>query len=173
MQAQKLIGITASLAAPVHALHAAATTIDSTGAIVWTLKGKSYTLAAVTTEATPTTDGATGAAFVPVKGGGSVAGAYGYGSVFVLCRDSAKASKVVQGSIVPLGSDGAFLPGVLPQFPELPDTLCPVGYVVCKAGNTAATAGWIFGTSNFSGVTGITLTVQDVALGMPDRPQAL
>lgn len=172
MQAQKLIGISASLAAPVFALHSAATTLDSTGALSWTIKGKAYTLAALTTEATPTTDAVTGAAFKPVIGGGSVSGAYGNGSVFVLCRDAAKASKVVQGSIVPLGSDGNFVPGNLPQFPEIPDTLAPVGYVVCKAGNTAATAGWIFGTSNFSGVTGITLTVADVALGMPDRPQA-
>lgn len=172
MHAQKLVGVNASLAVPVTALHTAATTIDTTGAIVWTLKGKSFTLAALTTEATPTTDAVTGVAFLPVVGGGSVAGAYGYGSVFVLCRDSAKASKVVQGSIVPLDSAGAFVGGRLPQFPELPDTLCPYAYVVCKAGNTAATAGWVFGTSNFSGVTGITLTVQDVALGMPDRPQA-
>ena len=172
MQAQNLKGATGQFSTPVLALHSAATTLDSTNASNYAIKGKAYTKAAMTTVATPTTDAATGAAFLPVKGGGSVAGAYGNGSVFVIGLDASANVKVTQGSIVPLGSDGNFAPGVLPQFPELPDTVCPIGYVICKAGNTASTAGWIFGTSNFSGVTGITLSVADVALGMPDRPQA-
>ena len=172
MYAQKLVGATGNLSTPVLALHAAATTLDSTNACNYAIKSKAYTKGAMTTAATPTTDVVTGAAFKPVVGGGSVTNANGFGSVFVIGLDASAAIKVAQGTIVALGSDGNFIPNALPQFPELPDTVCPVGYVVCKAGNTASVAGWVFGTSNFSGVTGITLTVADVALGLPDRPQA-
>ena len=51
----------------------------------------------------------------------------------------------------------------------MPDDFCPFGYLFIKAGSTAdATTGWLFGTSNQAGVTGITYSRVDGDL--PDRP---
>jgi len=153
-------GGTSSNYAPVIALHAAATTLDSTNAFHFSIKGKLYTATAWTTAATPTTDYNTGAAFVRV--GTSEC------SVFVIGLQSDGTIKVMQGTVEALDSAGTVV--VPPQFPTIPDDVCPVGYVFCKAGSTAAAkaTGWLFGTSNFSGVTGITLTAQDLQT-MPSR----
>ena len=121
--------------------------------------------AAVTNAATPTTDAVTGAAFVPVPIGG--------GSVFVFGYDSGGNIKVAQGSIVTLDATGAF--NILPQFPIVPDTVCPFGYQLIQAApataTTPAVATWTFGTNNNSSVTGVTYTMVDV-MTLPDRPQA-
>ncbi len=63
-------------------------------------------------------------------------------------------------------------PLVFSKLPYNPATdFAPVGYIVIKAGSTAnATTGWVFGTSNMSGVTGITYTFVDSSI-LPDRPQ--
>ena len=64
------------------------------------------------------------------------------------------------------------LTGNLPSISGVfPDTMAPIGYYVVKAGSTAdATTGWIFGTSNNTGVTGVriknvqTSATEDVAV---------
>jgi hypothetical protein len=140
----------------------AATTVGSTGTVHYCIKGKAYTTSAASSSATPTTDAVTGAAFVAVPAN--------YGSVFVLCLDGssstfATALKVVQGSVVALDSAGNFV--VAPQFGTIPDTLCPVSYIVVKNGSTGSN--WTFGTSNWN-ATGITLGIQDV-MTLTGRPQ--
>lgn len=141
------------------------TTYSTTGTTLFCIKGKAYSKAAVTNGATPTTDIATGAAFVPVPIGG--------GSVFVFGYDSGGTIRVAQGSIVTLDATGAF--SVLPQFPTIPDTVCPFGYQLIKAApataTTPAVATWTFGTNDNSSVTGVTYTMVDV-MTLPARPQA-
>jgi len=139
------------------------TTISTTAAITGAIRGKGVSVAALTNQATPTTDVNTGAAFVGVKSG--------YGSVFVYGVNAAGTLKCAQGSVVALDSAYAFK-DPYPQFPNLPDDFLPFGYLTIKAGSTAdATTGWVQGTSNQASVTGITYARADVMLGMPDRPQ--
>ena len=141
------------------------TTITTTNAINYAIRGKANTVAALTNQATPTTDHLTGAAFVGVK--------KGYGSVFVYGFNAAGTLKCVQGTVVPLDTSGAtYIWKDSPQFPAMPEDFCPFGYLTILAGSTAdATTGWVQGTSNQASVTGITYAREDVALGMPDRPQ--
>lgn len=137
------------------------TTITNTGTIYFHIKSKAYSKGAMTNAATPTTDAVTGAAFVPVV--------TNKGSVFVIGLNKDGTVLCAQGSIEGLDAAGAFINA--PQFPVVPDTMAPIAYLVIKAGSTASSAGWIFGTSNNSSVTGITYTFVDVAAGLPDRPQ--
>lgn len=135
------------------------TTITTTGATVYAIDGKAYTTAALTNQAHPTTDVNTGAAFVGVP--------IGYGSVFVYGYNAAKALKCAQGQVVAL--DSAYNFTVAPQFPAMPADFCPIGYMTIKAGAGSST--WTAATSNQSAATGITYARQDVALGLPARPQ--
>lgn len=136
------------------------TTLSNTGTTHYCIKGKAYSKAAMSNTATPTTDANTGSAFNAVV--------TNYGSIFVVGFDKDGNLKAAQGSIEALDSAGAFINA--PQFPVVPDTMCPVGYIVIKAGSTASAAGWVFGTSNMSSVTGITYTFVDI-MTLPSRPQ--
>lgn len=136
-------------------------TLSNTGTITYSIRGKAYTKSAMTNATTPTTDWATGNAFLPVLAN--------YGSVFMVGLDHSGNLKCVQGQVVPLDASGNFINA--PNFGGFPLDFCPIGYILIQAGSTAdATTGWIFGTSNMSGVTGITYTFVDV-MGSPDRPQ--
>lgn len=148
------------------------TTLSNTGTTVYAIEGKAYSKAAMANAATPTTDWATGAAFLPI--------AANYGSIFLVGFDSGGNLRVIQGQVTPL--DGAVVASAnfmrAPQFGALGPAgsgstnsdFCPIGYIVVKAGSNYAGTGWIFGTSNNSGITGIALTFVDV-IGLPDRPQ--
>lgn len=136
----------------------AATTHNVGTAFNYAINGKAYNKATVTGGATPTADAVTGAAFAAISAN--------QGSVFVFGVDSAGTVKAAQGGIEAMDKAGTFL--AAPQFPTLPDTICPFGYVVVKGGATVA-APWTFGTSNWN-ATGITVAVQDV-IGIPGRPQ--
>lgn len=136
------------------------TTISTTGTTTFGIRSKAYTKAAITNGATPTTDAATGAAFVPF--------AANYGTVVVIGLDKDGNIKAAQGSVQALDVGGLFI--VPPQFPGLPDTMCPIGYIVLKGGTTLV-GNFTFGSSNLSSVTGMTYTFVDVVLGLPDRPQ--
>jgi hypothetical protein len=136
------------------------TTISTTGTTHYAISGKAYSTAAKTNAATPTTDSGTGAAFVGFTANN--------GTVVVVCFDSTGAVKAVQGSVVALDASGAFI--VAPQMPNIPDGLCPIGYIVLKGASTLVGT-FTFGSSNLSGVTGMTYTFVSLALGYPGRPQ--
>lgn len=137
------------------------TTLSTTGTQAYTIRSKAYSRTALTNQASPTTDAATGAAFIGVLAN--------FGCVFLIGLNAAGSLQCVQGTIVPLDSSGNFINA--PNFGALPLDFCPIAYLVIKAGSTAnATTGWIFGTSNNSSVTGITYTFVDVTQ-VPDRPQ--
>lgn len=134
-------------------------TLTTASTQLFSLKGKAFSKAGTSNEATPTTDAATGAAFVAV--------AANKGSVYTICRDSAGALKVVQGTITDLTSQGTFI--VAPQFGPVPDTLCPIGYIVVKV--AAGGAAWTFGTSNLTGPPANTTITYVDCFTMPERPQ--
>jgi hypothetical protein len=135
------------------------TTISTTGSTHYAIKGKGYIKTAITNGATPTTDATTGAAFVGLTAN--------QGTVVVIGFDSSGAVKACQGPVQALDVGGNFV--VSPQFPIVPDTICPVGYIVLKGGSTLSGT-FTFGSSNLSGVTGMTYTFVSV-ITLPDRPQ--
>ena len=134
------------------------TTLTTANTQIYCIKGKAYSVAAASNEATPTTDANTGAAFTAI--GLNQAG------VFMICRDANGALKVVQGETVSYSDDGIFKNA--PQFPAVPDSLCPIGYELVKVISTGSA--WTFGTSNQATQTGITKVLIDL-MTMPDRPQ--
>lgn len=134
------------------------TTLSNTGTIVFAIRSKAYSASALSNTATPTTDIATGVAFVPVLAN--------QGSIFVVGLSAAGGLVVAQGSVTPLDVNAAFI--TAPQFGGFPLNFCPIGYIVIKAGSTASA--WTFGSSNLSGATGLTYTFVDV-ISIPDRPQ--
>lgn len=135
-------------------------TLSSTGTLAYAIKGKAYSKAALSNTATPTTDAVTGAAFVPIV--------TNKGAIIVIGYNAAGSLIAAQGSIEALDASGNFINA--PQFPVIPDTMCPIGYEVIKAGATASASGFVFGTSNQASVTGITYALTDVVT-LPDRPQ--
>ena len=135
------------------------TTISTTGTTIFGIRGKAYSKAAITNGATPTTDAATGLAFPPLSANN--------GTIVVIGLDASGNVKAVQGSIQALDVSGNFI--LAPQLPAVPDTICPIGYIVLKGGSTLVGT-WTFGTNNLSSVTGMTYTFVDV-IGLPDRPQ--
>jgi hypothetical protein len=152
------------------------TTISTTGTTVYGIKGKAYSKAAITNGATPTTDYATGTAFLPIPIPNTAPNlALGYGCVYTVGLDHSGNVKVIQGTIAPLDVNGNFI--TAPQFGALgpqgsgstDNDFCPIGYILVQLGATAV-ATWTFGSSNLSGVTGAVYTFVDL-IGMPDRPQ--
>ena len=158
------------------------TTLSTTGTTIYAILGKAYTKAALSNQATPTTDYSTGLAFVPIPIPLSSPnlpavpnGAAGYGSVYTVGFNAAGDLKVIQGQITALDASGAFITapqfgGVGPQGSGSTDNdFCPIGYIVVKLGSTAV-ATWTFGTNNWAAVTGVTCTFVDVVT-LPGRPQ--
>lgn len=147
------------------ALAAGTTTTLTVGTTTaYAIKGKAYSKSSVSNTATPTTDAATGSAFTAV--------AVGYGCVFVICVDTAGAIKVVQGSqqVLNGATDGASALFITaPQFPVVPDTLCPLGYLVTKVGTSGSA--WTFGSSNLAGPPSNVLHTFVDVVTLPDRPQ--
>jgi len=142
------------------------TTYSTTGTTLFCIKGKAYSKGAVTNGATPTTDFFDGLAFTAQTYPANSA-SVGTGSVYVFGYDSGGTIRVCQGSIEQLDISGNFV--IAPQFPPIPDTMCPFGYLLVRLGPTAV-ANWTFGTNNLSSVTGVTYTFVDV-MTLPDRPQ--
>lgn len=151
------------------------TTYSTTGTMTFSIKGKEYTKAAVTNGTTPTTDINTGAAFVKLVGGNSVANTPGQGTVFLWMINASGTIAVAQKLIspgypqaYPLDMQGNFAqPFGKPDFPPIPEGYVPFAVMTVKAGATAATS-WIFGSGNWN-ATGITVSVSDINT-LPDRP---
>jgi hypothetical protein len=160
-------GATASLS---NGLLVAGTTstLTTTVTIIPVLDGKfQTTLAAITNQAHPTTDFNTGAAFVAMVGGNSVANTPGQGCIVVYGL-SAGVVKAVQGPIKALDMQGNFSNGQAPDFPAIPANFVPFAYVVMKAGATAGLS-IIVGTSNWN-ATGFTQAFVNV-YQLPSRVQ--
>lgn len=133
-------------------LAAGTTNTVSTGALVISLNGRTYSVGAAANGAAITTDAVTGVAFLPLI--------LNQVCTFVIGYDKALARKIVQGPVsgdLAFGSkDGAA------AFPIIPETICPVGYILARGGPTLVST-WTFGVSNNSAVTGMTWTFVPVA----------
>lgn len=120
-------------------------------------------LTAQTNTASPTTDAATGAAFVALTDNQA--------TVLVWGVNLAGAIKLCQGSIesTEVGvttTAGAFIKA--PQFPTLPDDFCPIAYGLVRTAPSASD--FIPGTSNWT-ATGITSSVFKNISVLPSRPR--
>ena len=120
------------------------------------------TLAAQTNTASPTTDGVTGAAFPAL--------AANQATVLVWGVTEAGAIKLCQGSIVDTDTGvtttaGAFR--LAPQFPVLPDTICPIAYNLVRTSPTGSA--FTAGTTQWA-ASGITCSVAKNIATLPDRP---
>ena len=155
------------------ALSGGVATFTTTGATLYSIKGKAYSTGAAAGAATGTTDSNTGTTFVPIPAGTAASGSNpgtAYGSVFVFAykgdATAAAAIKIYQGQVVAVDPVTGKFP-IAPQFPTIPDSVTPFGYaLITGATNSAAFA---FGTSLWN-ATGITVTAVDV-MTLPDRPQ--
>ena len=134
------------------------TTLTTANAQIFALIGKAYSKAATANEATPTLDSASGVAFTGIT--------INNGAVIVFCRDSGGVLRAVQGPLSALDVGGSFI--MAPQFGAIPDTLCPISYLVIKVGASGAT--WTLGTSNLSAATGVTYAFVDL-MTLPGRVQ--
>lgn len=132
---------------------AAGTTTTSTIAnqTDYMVGGQSYRKATASNAASPTVDITGGGAFRPLIANTA--------AIFVYGLDAAGAIRVAQGPIVPLSDVTGGLSAV--HFPDLPDTIAPIGYLYAQAGSTLVGT-WTFGTNNLSGVTGMTYTFRDI-----------
>jgi len=135
---------------------------SSTGTVAFHILGKSYTHAALSNQAAPTSDIVTGATFERVGAN--------EGCVFVIGFNAAGTVCVAQGPVKALTTVGAFTSA--PLFPPVPDTVCPIAYYIVKADSTAnaKATGFLMGTTNTSGGTGLTHTFVNIAT-LPDHPQ--
>jgi len=133
------------------------TTYATTNTINFAIKGVFATAkTAVTGGTTPTTDGNTAAAITLTAN---------YGTVVVWGMNSSGTVSVYKGSTEALDVSGNFINA--PQFPAIPDTICPFAYHVIKAGATTSGT-WTFGSSNWN-ATGLTHSAKDL-LTLPQRP---
>lgn len=141
-------------------------TYSTTGTTTYAIKGKAFSTAAKANVATPTINSGTASAFN--------AQAIGTAAAYVFGFDASGTLRVSQGGIENLDAAGNFINS--PQFGAIPDTICPIGYLLVRLAPSTATvpsvAAWTFGANNLSAVTGVTYTFVDVVT-LPDRPQIL
>lgn len=140
------------------ALTNGATTYSTSTAFNFSNQGAVYAKGTISTTATPTTDGRTGAALT-----GIVAGQC---TVLVWCVDTSGTVKVLQGGIGKCDAAGNITDA--PQFPVIPDTLTPFAYSTHRT--TSALAGtWTPGSSNWNATNMIVPTPVNIAC-LPARP---
>lgn len=157
-------GVTINLVS-VAAVAGTTSTFTSTVTSNAVINGKFTTaLTAQTNAATPTTDAATGAAFLPLSPNQCCAIVFGI--------TAAGAVAMCQGKIIACNVGVTTTVGSLindPQFPGLPDNFCPIAYTIVRTAPSAAA--WTPGTSSWTASGVSASTFQNVAQ-LPNRPQA-
>lgn len=142
------------------------TTYTMPAATVCAIRGKFCTpisIVSANAGTTPTTDGTTGVAFVPILADNCAA--------LVWFQNAAGTMKLSQGPITPLQPGvtttvGAFINA--PQWPALPEDAVPLAYQLVRVSPTGAS--FTAGTTQWA-ASGITCsTIQNVNT-LPDRPQ--
>lgn len=135
-------GYTAQFGNAVYANSGAANTnISTTNATTFTIGGRMFNVAAIGAAAAPTTDVRTGVAPPAIVGGKC--------ALIVIGLNASGALRFVQGPIADFPA-GTPIGEAVMQMPTIPDNFCPIAYQVVKNKNTAGTAAWTFGTSNFN-----------------------
>ncbi len=136
------------------------TTAIGTGVIngKWTAQ-----FAAQTNTATPTVDGTTGLAFLPMIANTCCAIVFGI--------NMAGALMMCQGPIVATSAGVTTTPGpilIAPQFPDLPNNMVPLAYTIVSVAPSGAP--WTPGTSSWT-ASGVTATTFQNVTQLPNRPQ--
>lgn len=167
-------------------------TLSTTGTNAYIIESLFYSRTALSNQATPTTDYATGNAFIPLPipltntglPFGVPGPCAGYACAFTLGFNAAGTLLAIQGPIVGLNANGDFISGAPSLSPALgppgpnPGTtagiqadndFCPCGYIVVKSGSTAV-ATFTFGTTDWS-TTGYTTSLGNIA-SLPGRSLA-
>ena len=167
-------------------------TLSTTGTNAYIIESLFYSRTALTNQATPTTDYATGNAFIPLPipltntglPFGVPGPCAGYACAFTLGFNAAGTLLAIQGPIVGLDANGNFIRGAPSLAPALgppgpnPGTtagiqadndFCPCGFIVVKSGSTAV-ATFTFGTTIWS-TTGYTTSLGNIA-SLPGRSLA-
>lgn len=169
-------------------------TLSTTNTNKYLIQSLFYSRTALTNQATPTTDYATGNSFIamPVPGTTtglppgviSVPSTGGYACAFTLGFNAAGDLLAIQGPIVGIDASGTFIQGAPSLSPSLgppgpnPGTIagiqadanfCPCGFIVVKSYSTAV-ASFTFGTTAWS-TTGYTTSLGNIA-GLPGRSLA-
>lgn len=158
---RKFPGITMAHSNSLLTATGAETVHDTTVRLDFSIGGKMYSKSGTNVDAaTPTTDYNTGAAFTGLVGTTTT----GQGCIFVWAYNSSGTVKAMQGPIEDVDAAGNFV--MYPEFPPVPDDVCPFAYSVSKYYGTAGT--FTFGTSNWN-ASGHTHTIVNVAC-LPDRP---
>lgn len=121
------------------------------------------TLGAQSNVASPTTDAATGAAFVALGDNQATVLVWGItlAGAIALCQGSIESTEVGVTTTA-----GAFLNA--PQFPKLPDDFCPIAYNLVRTAPSASA--FTPGTSSWT-ATGITCSVAKNISTLPARPR--
>ena len=138
---------------------AANTTVSTTNALNYTIKGQLYAHAALGAAAPNATDLFTGKPFVPLQ--------IGQAAVVAAFIDASQNLRFAQGPAVNTNDLTGGLAAL--QFPQVSDLYAPIGYFLVKSDPAAALATWTFGVNNFTGVTGVTVTARDV-MDYPAQP---
>lgn len=140
-------------------------TFTSTVTTAGIINGKFVTtLAAQTNAASPTTDAATGLAFLPLAPNQTCALVFG--------QNAAGTLKLCQGPIVATLTGVTTTVGALkevPQFPMPPEDFLPLAYTVVRTAPSAAA--WIPGTGSWT-ASGVSASTFRNIGQIPNRPQA-
>lgn len=139
--------------------------------LTYCIGAKGYYVAGASGTAVPATDSVTAAAFKPLQ--------KNQGCAYVWTVNAAGTIGLAQGPIPVALPSGSIQPNVdnsgnfslLPQWPELPDTLTPFAYSIVYLTSSYAGTGFIPGVSDNWNATGVVTTQQDVMLGLPATPQ--
>lgn len=159
-------------------------TLSTTGTTIYAINSVVYTKAALSNQATPTTDWTTGVAFIPIPIASTAAAnlpasvptsAYGYVCAFLVGFDNGGNLRAIQGPITPLDSssnplNGVFLPSDLGPGGAAnsnANNFCPIGAIAVLCAATM-TSPFVFGTTSWTttGVTTCPINLTD----LPGRP---
>lgn len=167
MTNQDVAGITMAYGTSALTTATGETVHDTTIALNYSINGKAYQKSGTNADqATPTTDGNTGTTFKVLTG--TTTG--GQASVFVWAYNSGGTVSVYQGEVVDLDVAGNFKTSP-PEFPSIPNTVCPFAYSFIKKYGSAAT--FTFGSSNWNVATNYSSSSNMVTniCALPSRPQ--
>ncbi|NUX58656.1 hypothetical protein [Paraburkholderia youngii] len=142
------------------------TTYTIGNAFTYAIKGQLYSQAAASNQASPLTDANTGKAFIALPAGACCLFCFGIdpsGNMYVTQSKPINIEYNNWTQTADLQGGNAAL-----EMPRFADSIAPFGYVLAQATSSLASP-WTFGTSNLSGVTGLTLTFRDM-IDYPAQP---
>ncbi len=161
----QLVPITANFV-KAGSLAGSTNTFTTTAGTQCAIKGKFGTQLGVLTNSatTPTTDAVTGATFVTIPINYCAAVVFGINAAGTLIAAQGPLEKTEVGVTTTVG---AFINP--PQFPVIPDTMCPFAYTIVRVA-PSGTTGFILGSTQWAASSMSCTTFKDIST-LPERPQ--